>query len=204
MTVENGRQVSPTIAGIREDHVKRYKFAADVFASMTIIDAACGIGYGSKMLTERGCKVYAYDIEPEAIAYSRWHYRDPNVIANVADIQEIQFPDADAAISFETIEHLPNPEKFLIHLRESCSLLIGSVPNQDIIPYDPNRHKFHVRHYNHQDLAYLLTKSGWKIEYIWSQQGKYGEDAEVTRNPIGATLLFGASSSNGIFPKVSI
>ena len=61
------RQVSPTVDGIRADHVNRYKWAIDKTIGR-VTDAACGIGYGSVILAEAGIKVRAIDIDAEAIA----------------------------------------------------------------------------------------------------------------------------------------
>lgn len=203
MAVENGRQVSPTIAGIRDDHRKRYKFAADIFANFKVIDAACGVGYGSKILAERNCKVQAYDIDPNAVAYARWHYRDPLVTTHLADILNVNFPSVDAVVSFETIEHLKNPEILLKSLRDSADFLLGSVPNQDVNPFDKNRHIYHERHYTFEEISYLLTKTGWTLNYVWSQEGKEGEAAEIKRSSTGATIIFGATSGIRKFPLVA-
>src|SRR3954467_14298237 len=76
MTMKHGeRQVAPTLEGIRADHVARYQFAAQLLKKPTrVIDFACGVGYGSKILADAGHFVYGYDRDPEAIAYAREHY----------------------------------------------------------------------------------------------------------------------------------
>ena len=68
------RQVSNTLSGIAHDHKDRYAFAAkylsDHFGSIKVIDAACGIGYGSFIMATYGHKIMAFDISEEAIAFA--------------------------------------------------------------------------------------------------------------------------------------
>lgn len=193
MTVSDGRQIAPTLDGIRDDHVNRYRFAADQLACKTVIDAAAGIGYGSGILADVCPHVYGFEIDPQAVAYQRWHYRRPNVTTTVANVTAVDYPEVDAAVSFETIEHLRKPEKMLTALAKACPLLIGSVPNQDVTPFDPARHKYHVRHYTAPELTALLRKCGWHTLGLWFQQGKTGHKAAITRGPVGMTIVFMAS-----------
>ena len=53
------RQVAPTLDGFREDHLARYHFAAQRLAGKKVVDAGCGVGYGSFILAEAGCNVLA-------------------------------------------------------------------------------------------------------------------------------------------------
>jgi hypothetical protein len=47
------RQVSPTIDGIRKDHVERYQFVAKRLAKGSrVVDFSCGVGYGSRILAD--------------------------------------------------------------------------------------------------------------------------------------------------------
>src|SRR5690606_38226492 len=65
------RQVAPSLKGIREDHRNRYTFACNILADVKpshILDLACGIGYGAKMLADAvNCRVTAVDIDQKAI-----------------------------------------------------------------------------------------------------------------------------------------
>jgi len=56
MNMENTgeRQVSPTLDGIRKDHLARYKWAAKRLSGC-VYDIGCGIGYGSKILGDAEC-----------------------------------------------------------------------------------------------------------------------------------------------------
>ena len=176
---------------------KRYLFASAVFATLKVSDTECGIGFGSDLLTQMNCSVDAFDKSAENIAYLRWNYRNPKITTHIADVEKIKFPDTDAAVSFDTIERLNNPLMFLSSLRNSSGLLIGSVPNQDVVPWTMK--SYAKKHYTHQEIHDLLQEAGWRMNYLWSQN-----DSDVTRNPVGQMIVFGASVSGHNFPKIAI
>jgi len=63
---EGERQVAPQLNGIRRDHVERYLWAArQLGASCRVVDFACGIGYGAKILAEAGHQVVGFDRDAE-------------------------------------------------------------------------------------------------------------------------------------------
>lgn len=69
-------------------------------------------------------------------------------------------------MSFETIEHLPDAAGFLARLSQtlkSSGTLICSVPNQERMPYNPQWHPYHVRHYTPSELDQLLVQAGFDV-----------------------------------------
>jgi len=195
VTVINGRQVSKTVDGIREDHVRRYKFAANLLKGKTVIDAASGVGYGSSILSDAGCVVHSYEVDEYSMLLHRRHYGRSTTVYHHANLNFVEFIKADAAVSFETIEHLCDPKIFLSKLSKSCSILIGSVPNQDVIPFNPVRHKYHFKHYTIEEITNLLKQSGWTIYEMLYQHGKYGTESKLDNNRNGgSTIVFRARS----------
>lgn len=192
MAVNDGRQVSETIDGIREDHVNRYKFAASLIPrGSNVIDSACGIGYGSKLIAESGNYVESYDISADALNYALKHYSHERVRYNNADVTAVTFKEGnDVAVSFETIEHLEDPTVMLRNLGLSgAKTLIASVPNEKYTPFDPNRHLYHKRHYTESEFYDLLTNSGWKVKETFHQIGKLGEEAKIQKDTPGGTII---------------
>ncbi len=91
-------------------HFARYKFAQGfIQKSDTVLDCACGAGYGSKLLKERAGKVVGVDISEEAIIFAKHHYKDKNIEFHQKGIEDLAFDDNsfDVGISIETIEHVP-------------------------------------------------------------------------------------------------
>lgn len=165
------RQVKPTIEEIHPGHVERYKFAVNRVSGY-VLDAACGVGYGSKMLSDVA-DVTGLDACPEAIDYARTHYAGPTY--KLWDLNgSTSLPDYDWVVSLETIEHLKKPELALSSFRASSKLII-STPNELEFPFKPEDHQGeypHQRHYTPDEFEKLLTGCGWKVVERWGQPTK--------------------------------
>jgi 2-polyprenyl-3-methyl-5-hydroxy-6-metoxy-1,4-benzoquinol methylase len=185
----NGRQVAPELTGIRQDHVERYAYVCERLEHVVVIDAACGVGYGSRMLADAAQHVYAYDLSVEALDYGRKHYAHPRIDFIWADLQNFVVPDARVAVSFETIEHLEDPAAFLKLVRSKCAKLFASVPNEAVVPFDIHRHKYHVRHYTEEQICILLKQCGWNVLDVQYQAGKMSPVGDATS---GQTIVLTA------------
>jgi SAM-dependent methyltransferase len=190
-TLNNGeRQVAPMVEGIRRDHVARYEWAAQEIArrkpGARILDLACGVGYGAKILAQGEFSVMAVDRDAEAIAYAKRHYADPGVTHVCEDIAEgLSAGGHDVAVCFETIEHIEEPLALLQSLRAEAPLLLASVPNEDVMPFGGG-YAFHFRHYTRGQFEALLKAAGWRVVEWW---GQAGPESEVERNISGRTLI---------------
>ncbi len=118
------------------EHISRYAFAANFVAGKRVLDFACGAGYGSALLRSAGARwVVGNDIAVDAIRYARDHFSDSRTHFAAADCLRLSFHDDafDVLVSFETIEHVPSYEVFLVEARRVLSpdgLLIISTPNK--------------------------------------------------------------------------
>lgn len=146
--------------GARSDaHMARYALAAGwIRPGDFVLDCACGLGYGSAMLAalSKGSRFIGVDLEESAIGYARDNFGQRYQVeyrqGNAEDLS--MFPDAsfDALISFETLEHVPNFERFLREARRILKpdgRMIVSVPNrwEDETGRDPNPYHHHVFDY---------------------------------------------------------
>lgn len=156
------RQQAKTLSGIHPGHLERYFFAAGQ-VSGRVLDAACGCGYGSKILHDSGSFVTGIDLEREAIDYARQHYPGPEYI--LADVTKFA-ANYDCTVSLETIEHLTEPELALRQFRKSRRLIVSS-PNQDNYPFVAGKFandRFpHQRHYTPLEFESLLRENGWRV-----------------------------------------
>jgi SAM-dependent methyltransferase len=196
------RQVALTRAGIRRDHVARYEWAAKhLGVAKTVIDVACGVGYGTQLLAESGRMVMGCDKDAEALNYARKNYAHGKAAYRVLDAESVsdlvRIVQHDAAVCFETVEHLRDPRPLLTALRKSCKTLLVSAPNQSKFPW--NRHAFHHRHYTQAQFESLLNECGWTVTEWWGQKG---DKSEVERNVKGRTLIAVAKRTDGFVQKV--
>ena len=182
------RQVAPTREGIRRDHVARYEFAArGIGHGKRVLDVACGVGYGSHLLTENGCTVLGMDRSGEALAYAAKHYQHPRCAWLQADAARLglHVGQFDAVVCFETIEHIEDPLPMLKAVRQMAPLLVASVPNEAVFPHG-GRIKFHHRHYTRAEFKELLNAAGWAVT---SWHGQVGPESEVEMDVEGRTLV---------------
>ncbi|QJR81839.1 class I SAM-dependent methyltransferase [Alteromonas pelagimontana] len=181
------RQIANSYDMIREDHRNRYLFASEFLGAdpgMEILDLACGIGYGTLLLSEKvGAAVIGVDIDKGAIAQARRYFNGENtaylnVDARYADFAENSF---DAIVSFETIEHVEFDEllaaNFYYWLKPGGQL-ICSTPNEDVMPFDKQRFKFHVKHYTNSELTDLLENAGFSITAMFTQRDDVAAQVE--------------------------
>jgi SAM-dependent methyltransferase len=195
MSLNSGeRQVAPTVDGIRRDHVARYEWVAKSLPKNPVshvIDFACGVGYGCKIMADAGHITRGFDRDAEAIAYASEHYDSP--LARFAqgdgDAPE-SLGNYDAAVCFETIEHIEDPRPLLKALHTSAPLLFASVPNEEVMPWrresDGATTAFHFRHYTKAEFAALLEECGWTaVEWY----GQADHESEVEPDVNGRTLI---------------
>lgn len=187
--LESGeRQVAPDISGIRRDHVARYEWVARHLApGSRVIDIACGVGYGAKILADAGHIVTAVDRDEEAIAYANEHYAHGHIRYICCDALQFEHPPTpklDAAITFETIEHIEDPAPFLCKLRGLASKLYASVPNEDKFPF--RNYAFHFRHYRPYEFKDLIEQAGFIVNE-W--HGQEGPESEVEPDCMGRTII---------------
>jgi len=144
--------------GRRSDaHIARYMLARQfVRPGDRVLDAACGLGYGGAILAggTLADSVLGLDGDPWAIEYAQDHYarRRPRLAfatRDLATLSDFGPGSFDAVVSFETLEHLADPDRFLADCRRlltPAGRLLCSVPNEwlDETGRDPNPHHLHV------------------------------------------------------------
>ena len=129
----DGERFTPE--GVREiwyEHMHRYAFAGQFVRGKSVLDAACGEGYGSELLARVAHDVIGVDLSATAIEHARQRYSSGNIEFQQADCCRLPFEDDrfDCIVSFETIEHLEDQQKMLAEfervLRPGGFLLISS------------------------------------------------------------------------------
>ncbi|HRZ67496.1 MAG TPA: methyltransferase domain-containing protein [Candidatus Omnitrophota bacterium] len=102
-------------AAAYERHFRRYKyFLPHIRKTDSVLDIACGSGYGSEILASKAKYVQGVDLDPKTIEYARRHHCGPNVRFDASGAERYRpGKKFDKVISIETIEHLEDPEGFL-------------------------------------------------------------------------------------------
>jgi 2-polyprenyl-3-methyl-5-hydroxy-6-metoxy-1,4-benzoquinol methylase len=151
--------VEPGIAAL---HLKRYVFAEPYCAGKEVLDACCGVGYGSAHLAATAARVVGVDVSSEAIEYARTRYGAPNVDFAAMDVTSLAFEgdSFDVVVAFEAIEHVRDATAFLREmtrvLRPHGALLV-STPQARSTTRQPDN-PFHTVEYSRADFASLLER----------------------------------------------
>jgi SAM-dependent methyltransferase len=157
-----------TEPGVVAVHLKRYRFAEPWCRGREVLDAACGVGYGSAELGRSAQRVLGVDVDRDAITYARSRYAAANLEFAVMDLAELALDDAsfDVVCAFEAIEHLADREAALAEvarvLRPNGSFLL-STPRADRTTERPEN-PFHVVEYAPGDLERLLRRFFEQVE----------------------------------------
>ena len=143
-------------------HLERYDFAARFITGGRVLDCACGVGYGSHRLLggEAGTQlVTGVDIDASAVAYAKDHFVDPRLDYRCADGATFDAAPFDAIVSFETIEHVPDPDAIIdnfVRLLAPGGLLIASVPVTPSVDVNP----FHLHDFTPASFRRMFSARG--------------------------------------------
>lgn len=160
----------PELTFLYQEHIVRYIFASQFVKSKIILDAACGTGYGSSLMSERGAKkVVGVDISKEATDYCNQHYEKENLEFKIGDCTKLNLADShfDVIASFEAIEHIKEADSFLAEIKrvlKKNGLFIVSTPNK--LTYQ-GTNPFHMKEYTEEEFLNLLKKYFSHVEIFY-------------------------------------
>ena len=80
-------------AEIAIEHMQRYNFAKKFVKDKCVLDAACGEGYGSKMLSECAKSVVGIDVDETAVSQAKEKYKANQLSFVVGTIAKLPFED---------------------------------------------------------------------------------------------------------------
>jgi len=157
-----------TEPGVVALHLKRYDFARPSCVDAVVLDAGCGVGYGSARLAEVAEHVTGVDVDAATIDYARERYGGGNADFLVADLTALPLGDdsVDVACMFEVIEHLPDRESALREvarvLRPDGTFFV-STPRAAETTNAPEN-PFHLVEYSQADFERLLGEQFAEVE----------------------------------------
>ena len=197
--------------GERSDaHIIRYQWACNyIKPGDRVLDAACGLGYGGHVVRHltHAAKVVGIDSSDYAIDYARKafpcaedraEYRAGLLPAALAEYPDGSF---EVIISFETLEHVEQPQQLLqefYRLLTPGGRVIVSIPNDwsDETGEDPNPFHFHVYDWNRLkselnahfilEDAFAQTASQCKVaekDGVWERRPRLLKQVALSEHP---------------------
>lgn len=149
-------------------HLARYKFALPRVANRRVLDVATGSGYGAALLAQAASNVVGLDYCVEALEFAQRYVAASNVGFVGADAHSLPFRQStfDTIVSFETIEHVVDPPRFVAEVARvlrSEGELIASVPAD---PCEKERNRYHLHSFTPRDLASLLAREFGQVRIL--------------------------------------
>jgi 2-polyprenyl-3-methyl-5-hydroxy-6-metoxy-1,4-benzoquinol methylase len=125
-------------------HVARYQFAKSNLIPGKLLDMACGVGYGTAILSHdpQITQAVGVDLSSAAIQYATGRYSGERVSFLCADALKFRSSEQfDNIVSLETIEHVDAPCALFAHLVSLLApggRLIASVPVTPSVDANPH------------------------------------------------------------------
>jgi len=141
-------------------HLAVYEWIAARVHDMSVIDMACGEGYGSDVLARSAASVVGVDANPEAHEHARLRYRRAN-LRFARELVESFSQAAEAVVFLQTIEHLKDPggalERFRSLVGESGVVFVSTPNVLTLAPRGASRsdNPWHVHEYRAEEFAEL-------------------------------------------------
>lgn len=166
------------------EHIGRYSYASWFINKRRyddVLDIACSNGYGCRMLGENSKSILGVDANESLIKQAREYNADidnlefQKIDVDSEDLVQMLNKKFSAIISFETIEHLIHPIKFLNNLSsllKKAGRILLSVPSAEYEPVDDNglSKNLHHRHvFDEDSLPDMFKDANLEIEMILGQ-----------------------------------
>jgi 2-polyprenyl-3-methyl-5-hydroxy-6-metoxy-1,4-benzoquinol methylase len=154
-------------------HLAVYEWIAARVAGATVLDMACGEGYGSDVLARSAARVVGVDGNPEAHEHARLRYTSPNLSFEWGAVETFGGPASfDAVVFLQTIEHVIDPTAVLEHFRrilKTGGVAYVSTPN--VLKLAPagqakSDNPWHLREYRASEFTDLCRATFERVEVL--------------------------------------
>lgn len=160
-------------------HLTRYRLAAGFLEpDDTVLDAACGTGYGSDVLLQRGdIEYWGVDRTLDELIVGARHNR--RFLRGDLTTWQPTF-DFDVFVGFETVEHLTNYDHYLRVAKRASRLILLSVPVIPTVHMNP----WHLHDFEPGELPRYVEDEDWQLMQALGQPSEFSEIYIFMRRPM--------------------
>jgi len=150
-------------------HLAVYEWIGARVTGLSVVDLACGEGYGAEVLARSAASVIGVDANPEAYEHARRRYVRQNLRFERA-LVETYASRCDALVFLQTIEHLHDPAAALRHF---ASLLtpggVAYISTPNVLTLAPpgalkSDNPWHLREYRATEFEQLCRGAFGSVE----------------------------------------
>lgn len=145
---------------------RRYYWAGNYCTGKDVLEIACGTGQGVGYLASRARSVVAGDVSAQILEIARRHYGARGDFRQF-DAQQLPFADGsfDAALIFEALYYLPDPDRFFRECRRVLrpgGVLLIATANKDLFDFTPSPAS--QKYFGVVELSDVLPQHGFAVE----------------------------------------
>lgn len=150
------------------EHIHRYTAVSRQLKDKNVLDAACGTGYGTEMLSRYAAHAVGIDLSSDAVQYAAEKFNKPNLEYKEMSVTDLAFPDKsfDAVVSFETIEHITKEQQkeFLTEVSrvlKDDGVLFISTPNDELerkLTFGAYTNPYHICEFSEEEFESFLKQ----------------------------------------------
>jgi SAM-dependent methyltransferase len=196
-------------------HLAAYRYVRARAAGRTVLDAGCGEGYGAALLAEVAALVVGID-RAEAIRVAAARHGAPGLefrAGDLARLEEVARERFDLVLSFQVIEHLADPARFL------RALAARVAPRGELVVTTPNRlmtvseNPYHLREWTAPELLALVAPVLPRVEVlgvhgsprVLAWERARGEQVRriLRLDPLGVRRLLPGFLVRTVFPRLA-
>jgi SAM-dependent methyltransferase len=154
-------------------HLAVYEWIADRVPNLSVLDLACGEGYGAEVLARRAANVVGVDGNPEAHEHARLRYVRPNLRFEWGLVETYGEPSSADVVAFlQTIEHVQDPAAVLRHVRGLLRLGgVAYVSTPNVLRLAPqgaakSDNPWHLKEYRAEEFRELCGSAFGRVELL--------------------------------------
>ncbi|MEI8238700.1 MAG: class I SAM-dependent methyltransferase [Actinomycetota bacterium] len=172
MSDPTGERFIPELMGgqlLEAEHVVRYQLASQLAAGRRVLDAGCGVGWGTAMMLAHGAaSATGLDLDDDAVANAR--RRTPTATFVQGDLADLPWAAGtfDLVVCFEALEHVEPQQQVLdelVRVLAPDGILMVSSPNPKVYPAG---NPFHVHELTPDELRDEVSHRLGHVQ-LWHQ-----------------------------------